>query len=232
MGRLWLLAQAPFAAFRPLQAGVFRATAPFMTPSAAYGLVLNLAGVETRAPGPEATTRMRDDCPCLRIAVGLVGSPPEVSSLYQQLHTYPVGSSGQELKARTHGAKYWIVPVRRELLVGLRAVVGVECDDDALLGRVSAGLRGEGPARYGLPFAGDNNLLFDRLDLLEAPPEARWYARLEPGAEPRRGAYRMTVGINREDASRTTRALMAPLEVATREPPEGAWTWTPRAPPS
>jgi len=233
MGRLWLFVQAPFAAFRPLQAGVFRSTVPFIPPSAAYGLVLNLAGVETRSPHPSAITGTREDVPCLRIAVGQVGTPPEVSSLYQQLHTYPVGNSGKELKARTHGAKYWIVPVRRELLVGLRAVIGVESESDALLEDVRRGLRGEGAARrYGLPFAGDNNLLFDRLEALEVPPETRWYARLAPGEGSRKGSCRLTVGIDRADASRTTRVLMAPLELPTREPPESAWTWTPRPPTS
>ena len=55
--------RAPFAAFRHFTAGSYRPTAPFITPSAAYGLLLNLAGVETRfddgklrydahAPGP------------------------------------------------------------------------------------------------------------------------------------------------------------------------------------
>jgi CRISPR-associated protein Cst2 len=39
---------APFAAFRPYTAGWFRPTAAFLTPSAAYGLLLNVAGIESR----------------------------------------------------------------------------------------------------------------------------------------------------------------------------------------
>ena len=46
---LWLRVQAPFAAFRWLQAGVHRATSPVIPPSTAWGLLLNLAHVETRA---------------------------------------------------------------------------------------------------------------------------------------------------------------------------------------
>jgi CRISPR-associated protein Cas5t len=231
MGRLWLRVRAPFAAYRPLQAGVYRATSPFLPPSAAYGLVLNLAGVETRAPGASAITQVREDVPLLRIALGAPGALPEVSSLYQQLHTYPVGNSGKERKERMHGAKYWIAPARRELLVGLDAIIGVESEDEALLAEVGRGLRGERTTRrYGLPFAGDNNLLFDRIELLEEPPVARWYAPLEEASGPRRDSCRLTVGIDRADASRTTTVLLAPGEEPLPEPPESAWTWTPRAP--
>jgi CRISPR-associated protein Cas5t len=126
--RFWLHAQAPFAAYRGMQAGVYRTTAPILPPSAALGLVLNLAGVETRDPTPDVTTQVRADVPCFRIAVG-ARSPASVGTLYQQLHSYPVGSSGKDLKERGHGAKYWIAPVRRELLVGLDVVIGVETGD-------------------------------------------------------------------------------------------------------
>lgn len=233
MERLWLYVQAPFAAYRGLQAGVYRASAPFMPPSAAYGLVLNLAGVEIRAvevPG-ESTTRVREDAPRLRLAVGRVGPAPETASLFQQLHAYPVGKHGGALAARTHGAKHWITTARRELLVDLRAVIGVECAERGLLEAIQEGLAGTGaPRRYGLPFAGDNNLLFDVLEVVEAPPEAYWYTRVEPGAGVRRGSYPMTVGIDRGDSGRTRRGLMAPTEQASREPPVSSWVWTPMSP--
>ena len=45
---LFLLLDAPFSAFRWMQAGVYRGTFPVMPPSAAWGLALNLAGLETR----------------------------------------------------------------------------------------------------------------------------------------------------------------------------------------
>jgi CRISPR-associated protein Cas5t len=40
--------EAPFAAFRTFTAGSYRPTAEFITPSAAYGLLLNVAGIEMR----------------------------------------------------------------------------------------------------------------------------------------------------------------------------------------
>jgi CRISPR-associated protein Cas5t len=226
--RFWLHARAPFAAYRAMQAGVYRTTLPVIPHSAALGLVLNLAGIETRDPEPEVTTQVRADIPRLRIAIGALASPG-VSTLYQQLHSYPVGASGKELKERSHGAKYWIAPVRRELLVGLDAIIGVEAPKGALRDRVRRGLDGQlAEERYGLPFAGDNNLLFDRLDLLDAPPPARWYTRILAGDPPRRGSCRLTVGIDRRDSSRTTTVLCAPMDQVTSEPPEAAWVWTPR----
>ena len=43
-----LYIQAPFAACRTFTAGWYRPTAGFLTPSAAYGLLLNIAGIESR----------------------------------------------------------------------------------------------------------------------------------------------------------------------------------------
>jgi CRISPR-associated protein Cas5t len=242
--KLWLRIRAPFAAFRSFQAGVYRATAPIMPPSAAYGLVLNLAGIEMRDPAPGPTTLIRQDLPPLRLAIGLPSKQlsngetvpktvSEVCTLYQQLHSYPVGISGQELKQRTHGAKYWIVPVRREFLVGLDIVLGIQTNEAELLKNVTQGLRGElNKSRYGLPFAGDNNFLFDRIDVLNTPPSTIWYVQMQPDDPPMRSSYRLTVGINRADNSKTTSNLYAPLMEANanNEPPELAWTWTPKAP--
>lgn len=232
MTRLYLRLVAPFAAFRWMQAGVYRATSPVIPPSAAWGLVLNLAGVETRGDASGVTTLVRPDAPRLRIAVGQVArTAPASSTLYQQLHGYPVGNSGKELAERTHGAKYWIAPGRRELLVDFDAVLAVESRDDGLLSRVRAGLDGTlGEPRYGLPFAGDNNLLFDRIDALDTPPPTHWYAAMRPGEDPRPGSCRLTVGIDRADSSRTTSDVFAPIETASVSPPDAAWTWTPGAP--
>lgn len=227
---LWLRLRAPFAAFRWMQAGVYRATSPVIPPSAAWGLVLNLAGVETRGEDDGITTQIRADAPPLCLAIGAV-CEAEVGSLYQQLHGYPVGASFPELKAKARGTKYGILPVRREILVGFDCVLGVRAVDEGLLERVALGLRGELPgSRYGLPFAGDNNLLFDRIDVEPAPAPARWYSPVsEDETERRSGSCRLTVAIDRRDASRTETRLFAPGPVEAM-PPEGAWVWVPRAP--
>ena len=241
MNCLWLRIRAPFAAFRGFQAGVYRATAPIMPPSTAFGLLLNLAGIEMRDSTNRPTTLIRSDLPYLRLAIGipclkqvsgawLPETDSEICTLYQQLHSYPVGNSGEELASRTHGAKYWIVPVRREFLVGLDIVLGVQAEAH-LLQQIQQGLRGElEQSRYGLPFAGDNNFLFDRIDVLDAPPPTLWYAQMQPDDSPARSSYRLTVGIDRADNSKTTSLLYAPIVEPASDPPETAWTWTPRKP--
>lgn len=228
---LWLRIRAPFAAFRGFQAGVYRATAPVMPPSTAFGLVLNLAGIEMRDSANRSTTLIRADLPHLKLAIGKIpDAESEICTLYQQLHSYPVGASGKELAARTQGAKYWIVPVRREFLVGLDMILGVQADAQ-LLQQVQQGLRGElEQPRYGLPFAGDNSFLFDRIDVLEELPPTLWYVQMQPNDPPMRGSYRLTVGIDRADNSKTTSFLYAPIEEPAVEPPSTAWTWTPRIP--
>lgn len=229
---LWLHVRAPFAAYRGMQAGAFRGSAPFMPPSAAHGLVCNLAGIETRGDLSAVATPLRADAPPLQIAIGSL-TAPEVSTLYQQLHSYPVGASGREARPRARGAKYWIAPVRREVLVGLSVLLGVRSRETGILDRAEKGLRGEGDwERYGLPFAGDNQLLFDRIDVLPAPVPAWWVVPLTLEGPLRRDSVRLTIGIDREDASRTTARLYAPVEEPVADPPEEAWTWVPASPPS
>jgi CRISPR-associated protein Cas5t len=232
MNCLWLRIRAPFAAFRSFQAGVYRSTSPVMPPSTALGLLLNLAGIEMRDYTASPNLLIREDVPCLKLAIAAVpNSKSEVCNLYQQLHSYPVGNSGKtDLKPRTHGAKYWITPVRRELLIGLDMVLGVQASNE-LLEDVKKGLKGElDRSRYGLPFAGDNNFLFDRIDILDEVPKVFWYVQMQPDDPPMRGSYRLTVGIDRADNSKTTSFLYAPVEDATSIPPDEAWTWTPRKP--
>ena len=94
---LFLQLDAPFAAFRWLQAGVYRGTSPVIPPSAAWGLALNLAAIETRGGLDEPVTPIRPDAPHLDIAVGIVRSGQR-STLYQQLHSYPVGARVRSCK--------------------------------------------------------------------------------------------------------------------------------------
>lgn len=229
MDTFWLRIRAPFAAFRGFQAGVYRSTSPVMPPSAAYGLVLNLAGIEMRAAYDGATTLIRPDVPRLKLAIGLV-KVPERNSLYQQLHGYRVGTDEKTkmMASLTKGAKYQIVPVRREVLIDYQSVIGVQTSDESLRTQVAKGLRGElETRRYGLPFAGDNNFLFDSIEIIDHPPaDILWYARFNPNDTPRKGTCRLTVGINRADNSKTASFIYAP----TSELTETVWTWTPTEP--
>lgn len=110
--------EAPFAAFRTFTAGWYRPTATFLTPSAAYGLLLNVAAIETRLregeeghAGKVPASLTRPGLPAAKIAVGVPefklrrGQPeplgngeepfPRVQSVFQQLHNYPVGKGNK-----------------------------------------------------------------------------------------------------------------------------------------
>lgn len=227
MNTLWVRIQAPFAAYRWMQAGSYRASFPTMPPSAAYGLLLNFAGIEMRDPNPGVATLIKQGLPPLQLAIGNL-QEPKVSTLYQQLHSYPVGNSGKELAPLTKGAKFWIAPARREVLVGLDVLLGVQSDDTSVVEKISRGIKGElSEARYGLPFAGDNNLLIDRVELLDSPCRAHWYTAIGPDSGPMKGSCRLTQSIDRADNSKTRTILVAPRVQET--PPTEAWFWVPKA---
>jgi CRISPR-associated protein Cas5t len=218
---LFLRLDAPFAAFRWLQAGVYRGTYPVIPPSAAWGFALNLAGIDSRGSLEEVVTPVRHDAPHLDIAVGLV-RPGQRSTLYQQLHGYPVGNSGKDLQKRTRGQKYWIAPAKREVLVDACCVVGLRGSAD-VIDRIPQGLAGTlDVSRYGLPFAGDNQFLFSRIDVVDDPQDVRWFVPVQAGETPK-GSTRLTTVIDRAESSRTRAPLFAPTPTPCRCPAE-AWS--------
>lgn len=220
---MYLHIKAPFAAFRSFQSGSFRSTTPIPSPSTVYGLLLNLAGIEQRTAIDEPITLIKkaEELPKIEIAIASVKSS-ETAVLSQQLHSYPVGDSGKELAKKTFGAKYWISPVRREVLIDLELIIGIKSEND-FCNRVKQGLNGElEEPRYGLPFAGDNNFLFEDIQILTIPPMARWYSPIKDDSPPSRGKCRLTTWIDRADNTQTKTDIFAPTDFVL-EPPESAW---------
>lgn len=250
----YLYVEAPFAAFRTFTAGWYRPTATFLTPSAAYGLLLNIAGIESRLregedghDGKTPASLLRPDLPAVRLAVGVptfrvrgagrvekcdqgVDPFPRVQTVYQQLHNYPVGTSGKERAESCRGNKYNITPVRREYLTDVRAVIAWEGDDERWE-RVERGLRGElNDRRYGVPFLGDNAFLIDRLHLLPSPQPVFWYERItaDNAVGTRDRITRLTEQIDRAELSKTRSALFAPdMNATSTDPPPNAWVQIP-----
>ena len=225
---LLLRLKAPFAAFRLLQAGRFRSTTPTISPTAAYGLLLNLAALETRdwSQVSKPATPMLKNLPKVEIAIAN-WVQPETATLLQQLHNIPVGSIPPEKWERTEGCKPNIKPVQREILVDFEAIIAAHCDNELQL-RIIAGLNGEhNSERYGLPFAGDNNFLFDEIEVLSDIKPLYWYSRIADEDLPRPGVCRLTTWIDRDDSSQTKVELFAPISKATVKPPTGAWTSLP-----
>ena len=243
-----LYLEAPFAACRTFTAGWYRPTATFLTPSAIYGLLLNVAGIESRLreehedhDGSAAATLTVSGLPSAELAVGvptveLRGKDtfvpvndaelfPRVQSVFQQLHNYPVGASGKEKADACKGNKYNITPVRREFLSDIRAVIALRSSED-FENRICQGLAGElNSGRYGVPFLGDNSFLPDRLEKMTTAIPTRWFEQLGPASEAgmRDRAARLTISVNRADLSRTTSGLFAPTTEARATPPDNAW---------
>lgn len=226
---LRLRIQAPFAAFRTFTAGSFRPSAPFITQSAAYGLLLNLAGREMRAPDDGSVmTRIQSGLPAFDLALGVCGALPAQQSLYQQLHNYPVNpnnNNGKERAETTFGNKFNITPARRVVLHRLDALIALRGDAE-LEADILAGLRGDRPRSYGLPFLGDNNFLPDRIEPAAEAMQARWLAPVQEDAamdDLEAPAMRLTVSIDRADMSQTQSRLFRVEAEAANEPPEEAW---------
>ncbi len=224
-----LYVQAPFAVFRTFTAGSFRPTARFITPSAAYGLLLNIAGIESRLDDDkQPMTLMRKDLPRIKIAIGAL-SFPQVHSLYQQAHNYPVGPAGVKYIPLAKGSKYNITPVRREFLSDVRAYICLE-DNTDLADRIRDGLSGEyNSARYGVPFLGDNNFLVDILREETERQPAYWYEKVSEhdshSLRPRTAHF--TITIDRRNIANTTSALFSPCPEQRRDIPKDAWVMIP-----
>jgi len=233
---LILYVKAPFGAYRSFVAGSYRQTSPFITPTGVYGLLLNLAGIDSRFHDPKlVATAMRDDLPSAKVAIGMLREP-NTSRLLQQLHNYPVGNTGKEYAPSTKGGKYNIQPITRELLVDIEGYIGLD-GNDSLEDSVRLGLakglstsRIDGQPRYGVPFLGDNSLMVDVIEEAHNDDQkplraARWYcplSRLPQSDGPRPGTCRMTTWIDRNDMSRTRSDLFAPSDM-TVSIPEEAW---------
>ena len=216
---------APFGVFRTFTAGSFRPTAGFITPSAAYGLLLNIAGIEMRHDdGKSVATVIGKELPSVEIALGARGNLPEQQSLFQQLHNYPVGSSGKEHKAATKGNKYNITPARRSFLSEIHAYIALRGNTE-LESKIISGLQGEQRRKYGLPFLGDNNFLIDRLKRVKQPEPARWYELVacEDASGVREDITRLTITIDRINMTNTRSALFAPSPEPVCEIPDKAW---------
>lgn len=216
--------QAPFAAYRNFVAGSYRSTAGFLTYSAAYGLVLNVAGIEMReVEGNWPMTTIKEKLPLFRMALAALSFPAE-HTIYQQLHNYPVGNSGQEHAPNTKGNKYNITPVRRAFLSDLRAYIVIDGDSE-LENRVGSGLDGMTARTYGIPFAGDNSFLLDRLETVSSRQPAYW---LLPVSGEESGGLngrimRLTTYIDRADMSNTASLLCVPTRQPQLNIPEEAW---------
>lgn len=233
---IYLRVQAPFAAYRPLTAGWFRPTSGMMTPSAAYGLILNFAAIDSRVvetdpqhDGSTPASLTKPDLPPAKIALGIPekSHTPIQQTVLQQLHNYPIGKDAGMPKEWAKGNKNNITPVKREFLSGLDVVIGID-SDDSFCARIAAGLKGEfNGQRYGLPFLGDNSFLIDSVEIMPQSISCRWYETTsgQPVRKNRMNdGTRLTTYVDRGGFSGTRSAVFVPTEEAMLKPSDAAWS--------
>jgi CRISPR-associated protein Cas5t len=233
-----LYAEAPFAAYRPLWGGWFRPTAIFMSHSAAYGLLLNIAGIDYRVAGRHngATPPDPGKSPRLRIAVGCLPKPqggpsmPSVGSSLEQLHVYPLNGEKTETSKKTKTSKTktlqktHVRPVTGEFLVNLKAVIGIDAEPD-LVEKLRDGLNGN-LARRGAPFAGDSNMGFSYLEEYDGP--AYWFSPFNHQVIGQDARYmHSTLWIDRHESNRTRTGTFVLGGSPEVDVPEGGWVTLP-----
>jgi CRISPR-associated protein Cas5t len=223
-----ILVRGPFARYQPLSAGTYRATMKFMPHSAAYGLVLNLAGIESRLYDSKfSETQVRPDLPAARIAVGAVARFPAVQVGCQQIHNYPVGPAGKDHAPDCFGQKYNVQFSKREYLSNLSVAIAVDAAKD-LLAQVRDGILGNtgySDAKRGVIFLGDRDFEASHVSIADEVPQAFWYrpvAREETIGDVQNSTY-LTVRIDRSDSSKTVSKLFCPVPEATSKIPAEAW---------
>lgn len=227
---LFIHFKAPFGAFRFFQSVEMAVTADFVTHSAAYGLLLGLAGIT------------RDDKKKYlgaRIALGVKGNKlPLRGRVYQQLHWVKLEgrvskrkgkpAKGETLEAaweRSKGTKPDIRPYIREFLHGLEGYIGLDCPEHLELEELVK--RGVGQPEtldnWGLPFMGDNNFFIERLKVSQGPSACRWFSPYKGGLlSPGERLHYLSVWTDYESNSRSG-SFPFILNDVSEAPPQDGW---------
>lgn len=206
---MYLHYKAPFGVQRTLRQ-TYRQTLPVLTPSAAYGLLLNIAAIEMRGKRPA-------DLPPLEIACGVIGAPAKFS-LLQHAHIYPVDAkTGKGRIEETKGTKYWITPRNHEYLWQVEGVIAVRGD---LCDRIRLGLNGQ-LERYGLPFYGQNDFFFSTLLEVSEIPFSQWYV-----PDKGHGSHKVTTWADHADFTSSSEISWKTNGYSTTIP-EQAWLFLP-----
>lgn len=197
-------------------AGGIQATWPIPTPSEAYGILLNLCGVDVNDHGCQPALPARRDAPSFWVAIGSQATAGGGKILSHQ-HFHRVGKEGTDPR----GMKTSIEPASREVLVGTQFVLGMADEDRALIDRIITCLRGDIPA-YNFLTAGTSDSLIDRVKVLDAPPAANWYITPEPGKSPGRGSHRFPIWLDRRNEGKSRWGILCPSGLSNNVP-VAAW---------
>ena len=172
---LFIYFKAPFGAFRAFHSVELSATAEFVTYSAAYGLMLGMAGVDRNR---------KKEFEGAQIALGTWDEKfPLRGRVFQQFHWVKEEGRGSHKKGketlkeafeRSKGTKPDIRTIWKEYLHKIEGYIGL--DNPELEKLVRQGINEPETLNYwGLPFMGDNNFFIERFEEIEHPKPCQWF---------------------------------------------------------
>lgn len=208
---LYLYFKAPFGAFRPFKSVELSPTAPFVTHSAAYGFLLGLAGIDRLG---------KKDYMDARIAIGC-SRLPKLGRSFQQL------IQGQRKLEQDIGGDFKLRPFWREVLINLEGYICL--DHPSLEVLVEKGVKNPSSLDYwGLPFMGDNNFFVERIDVVDAPQQCRWFCPFEDNLSSQgERLHYLSVWTDYEDSAKSKGLLFAlkdgEMKEGKHQPPDKAW---------
>ncbi|MGI9105908.1 MAG: hypothetical protein ACR2G4_06635 [Pyrinomonadaceae bacterium] len=207
---LFVYFKSPFGAFRIHQSIETPITADFLTHSAAYGLLLGLAGIERER---------KDDFKDARIAIGVLSEKlPKHETVYQQLHLATKEVEAPFMKNAR--------PVVREFLIGLEGYIGLNHHELEPL--VTKGIDEPHSLHcWGIPFMGDNNFFVERIRV-EEPQPCRWFCQFEDNKSSQgERLHYLSVWTDYEDSANSKGLLFAlkdgEMTDGKHQPPDKAW---------
>jgi CRISPR-associated protein Cas5t len=191
----WIYLEAPFACFRPITVGKYRQMHTVISPTAALNIIKNILGLE-----------INDEFECT-FCVGLENKL-ERSVLLTHYHTYAQAYEIQSKKGITWPQKPNIQCVLREIGSNFKAYLGIKTDNN-LKNKLKSGLNGE-IKRHGIPFAGDNNMIFSKMEECKIPnKELYWLKQINMNGDwkEKRESFSMSTKINRKEFEKTKHSM-------------------------
>lgn len=221
--------KAPFLSYRPFNVGSeYNYTLPTIPHSAAYGIGLNLAGIEMKDNGIK-TGGIReaiDNLPKLQIAVGVhtKSCDSEIGKLLHQNHNYvktaslakSLGKTQKELDKIYGYRKYSIAPSNREYISNYHGFIALRSDDEDLIDSIINGIDN---CIGSVPYAGRTNQFFSHIyqagnDLVH------WYSIADNGGSP----LDLTTSIrDRKESTKTIVRRFFLSKEASIFPSENCW---------
>lgn len=226
--------KAPFFSYREFNTGGYQYTLPVIPHSSAYGLALNLAGIEMKSDVPKKYSGSyvfypAINTPKLEVAVGLI-SCGGFGALTHQYHRFvvtyrstkenprpsPKGNTNTTLVAKEYGGrKFDIGIIQREYLSDFHGVIAVRGNQNL----VEKIIEGTNICYGGIPYSGQRNLFFSEINCVNNV-SAYWFSAKKQNITK---AVNLTSSIDRADTTKTKRKIWYIMDEMLITPPDSSW---------